>query len=330
MGASMRDAGPGPHAPVLYQQVLSALEPRAGGRYMDGTLGGGGHALGILGTSGPDGELLGLDRDPQALILAAGRLEVYAGRFHLRNASFAAMTQEAEALGWDGVDGILFDLGLSSMQLDDPARGFSFRFEGPLDMRFDPSQALTAGELVNHWDEAALADVLRKYGEEPRARAVARAIVGARPVATTTELAGIVARAVGRSRSGVHPATQSFQALRIAVNRELDELSEGLEASLGLLRERGRLVVISFHSLEDRLVKQFIRRESQDCICPPEQPVCTCGHQATLQPLTRRPIRAEAAEVERNPRARSARMRAAERLGTARSLHKRNRVGSGG
>ena len=247
MGASNRDAGPGPHAPVLYQQALSALEPRAGGRYIDGTLGGGGHALGILESTRPDGELLGMDRDPLALNVAAGRLAAYAGRFHLRNASFAAMAEQAEALGWDGVEGILFDLGLSSMQLDDPARGFSFRFEGPLDMRFDPSQALTAGEIVNRWDEAALADVFRRYGEQPRAGAVARAIVQARPVHTTTALARIVTRAAGRSRSGIHPATQTFQALRLAVNRELEELSEGLAASLGLLRERGRLVVISFH-----------------------------------------------------------------------------------
>jgi len=330
MGASQHDAGPGPHAPVLYQQVLSALEPRAGGRYIDGTLGGGGHAQGILEAAGPDGELLGLDRDREALNVAARRLERFAGRAHVRQASFAAMGEEAAALGWDGVDGILLDLGLSSMQLDDPARGFSFRREGPLDMRFDPSQPLTADEIVNHWGEAELAGLLRDFGEQPRAGAVARAIARTRPVRTTTELAGIVARAAGRSRSGVHPATQTFQALRIVVNQELEALSQGLEASLGLLRERGRLVVISFHSLEDRLVKQFLRRESRDCICPPEQPVCTCGHRATLQSLTRRPVRPEAAEVERNPRARSARMRAAERLSAARSLHKRNEVGSGG
>src|SRR3990170_4407121 len=230
MGASQHDAGPGPHAPVLYQQVPSALEPRGGGRYIDGTLGGGGHAQGILEAASPDGHLLGLDRDRQALNVAARRLEGFAGRVHVRNASFATMAEQAAALGWDGVDGILFDLGLSSMQLDDPARGFSFRLDGPLDMRFDPSQARTADEIVNAWDEADLADVLRRYGEEPRARLVARAIVRARPVRTTTKLAAIVAGAAGRSRSGVHPATQTFQALRIAVNQELEGLSGGLEA----------------------------------------------------------------------------------------------------
>jgi len=329
MGASLSDAGPGPqHAPVLYQQVLAALEPRAGGHYIDGTLGGGGHARGILEAAGPDGELLGLDRDPQALTLTAARLEPFGGRAHLRQASFAEMTFHASALGWKRVDGILLDLGLSSMQLDDPARGFSFRFEAPLDMRFDPAQRLTAAEIVNSWPEDELAEVLRDYGEQPGAGRVAQAIIAARPIRTTTELAGVVARAAGRSRSGVHPATQTFQALRIAVNDELEALERGLEAVPGLLEEGGKLVVISFHSLEDRLVKRFLRREERDCVCPPRQPVCTCGHQATLVVPVRRPIRPEAAETRANPRARSARMRFGERLGAARSLHKRNRVGS--
>ncbi|MBF8255987.1 MAG: mraW [Anaerolineales bacterium] len=329
MGASLSDAGPGPqHAPVLYQQVLAALEPRAGGHYIDGTLGGGGHARGILEAAGPDGELLGLDRDPQALKLTAARLEPFGGRVHLRQATFAEMTFHASALGWKRVDGILLDLGLSSMQLDDPARGFSFRFEAPLDMRFDPAQRLTAAEIVNGWPEDDLAEVLRDYGEQPGAGRVAQAIIAARPIRTTTELAGVVVRAAGRSRSGVHPATQTFQALRIAVNEELEALERGLEAVPGLLEEGGKLVVISFHSLEDRLVKRFLRREERDCVCPPRQPVCTCGHQATLVVPVRRPIRPEAAETSANPRARSARMRFGERLGAARSLHKRNRVGS--
>jgi 16S rRNA (cytosine1402-N4)-methyltransferase len=303
MGASMRDAEPGPHAPVLYQQVLSALEPRAGGRYIDGTLGGGGHAQGILAAAEPDGELLGLDRDPEALALAGRRLAPFSERIHLRHASFVAMDVEATALGWDGVDGILLDLGLSSMQLDEARRGFSFRLDGPLDMRFDISQPLTADDIVNGWDEAELAEALRRYGEQPRAGAVARAIVRSRPVHSTTELAKIVARAAGRSRRGIHPATLTFQALRIVVNEELESLRLGLEKAVGLLRPRGRLVVISFHSLEDRLVKQFLRRESSDCICPPGRPICTCGHRAALRLLTRRPIRPERSRIA-NPRRR--------------------------
>ena len=330
MGASAFDAGPGPqHAPVLYQQVLSALDPRAGGHYIDGTLGGGGHAHGILEAAGPDGELLGLDRDRDALVLAAARLTPFGDRAQLRQASFAEMAQQAAALGWTRVDGILLDLGLSSLQLDDPARGFSFRFEGPLDMRFDRDQRLTAAEIVNSWPEAELAQLLRDYGEQPRARQVARAIAAARPIRTTTELAEIVARAAGRGGRSIHPATQTFQALRIAVNGELDALQAGLRAAPGLLEERGRLVVVSFHSLEDRLVKRFLRQEERDCLCPPEQPVCTCGHRATLSVPVRKAIRPSADEMRVNPRARSARLRFAERVGTARSLHKRNRVGSG-
>jgi 16S rRNA (cytosine1402-N4)-methyltransferase len=317
MGASAFDAGPGPHAPVLYQQVLSALEPRAGGHYIDGTLGAGGHARGILEACAPDGVVLGLDRDDQALALAAGRLGSYGDRLVVRRASFAEMAGQAAAIGWGRVDGILLDLGLSSMQLDDPKRGFSFRFDGPLDMRFDQRQTLTAGDIVNGWSVEALAEVLRRYGEQPRAGAVARAIVAARPITTTGQLAQVVAQA-GRSRgSSRHPATQTFQALRIAVNGEMEALEQALEAVPGLLEARGRLVVISFHSLEDRLVKQFMRRESTDCLCPPRQPVCTCGHRATLTVPVRRAIRPDASEIRHNPRARSARLRCAERLSAA-------------
>lgn len=321
MDASLRDAVRGPHAPVLYQQALTALAPRAGGLYIDGTLGGGGHAQGILEASAPDGKLLGLDRDPAALAVASQRLGAFGPRVHLSQASFADMAGQAAALGWEGVDGILLDLGLSSMQLDDPGRGFSLRLEGPLDMRFDPAQSLTAAEVVNGWSEDELAGVLRRFGELPRSRAIARAIVRSRPLRTTVDLAQVVAQAAGRSRSRIHPATQAFQALRLAVNGELEALAEGLEASLEVLNQGGRLVVIAFHSLEDRIVKQFLRRESRDCVCPPQQPVCTCGHVATLHELHRRPLRPTRQEVTANPRARSARLRAAERMGKARSLH---------
>lgn len=317
MGPANQDADPGPHAPVLYQQVLSALEPRAGGHYIDGTLGAGGHARGILAASQPDGCLIGLDRDPAALALAADRLASFGERAHLERASFSEMGRIAARLGWRQVDGILLDLGLSSMQLDDPERGFSFRREGPLDMRFDPSQELTADAIVNHWNQVEIARILRVFGEQPRAGKVAAAIVDARPIRTTAELAGVVARAAGRSRSGIHPATQAFQALRMAVNEELETLRAGLEAALPLLKTGGRLAVISFHSLEDRQVKQFFRREARDCICPEAQPVCTCGHRATIREWNRRPVQPSAEEIQANPRARSARLRVATRLGTA-------------
>jgi 16S rRNA (cytosine1402-N4)-methyltransferase len=314
MLASPNAAGAGQHTPVLYQQVLSALRPSAGSRYIDGTLGAGGHAFGILEASAPDGSLLGLDRDPEALRRAGSRLSVFGDRALLRQGSFAGMRSTAEREGWSAVQGILLDLGLSSVQLADPSRGFSFQHEGPLDMRFDPAQPLTAADLINRSSERELVDMLQSYGEEPRARRVGRAIVAARPIMSTTELAEVVARALGGRRSRIHPATRTFQALRIAVNDELTALQTGLEQAVDLLRPGGRVVVIAFHSLEDRTVKSYFRRESKDCICPPEQPECTCGHQARLKDLTRRPIRPTEEEIEANPRSRSAKMRVAERL----------------
>jgi len=313
MAASMDDAA-GQHTPVLYQQALSALQPRAGGRYIDGTLGGGGHAAGLLSLSDPDGELLGLDRDPSALAVAERRLGGYTGRAHLRHASFADLAEEARRQGWGAVEGILLDLGLSSLQLAHAERGFSFQREGPLDMRMDPGQGLTADEIVNEWDEDELADVLARWGEEPRARAIARAVVAARPVRSTTGLAAIVARAAGGRRTGIHPATRTFQALRIAVNGELEALEAALPQAVAVLAPGGRMAVISFHSLEDRIVKRFFRQESRDCICPPRQPVCTCGHRATIRWVERGAVRPDEQELRSNPRARSARMRVVERL----------------
>jgi 16S rRNA (cytosine1402-N4)-methyltransferase len=222
-------------------------------------------------------------------------------------------------LGWTAVDGILLDLGVSSMQLDTPERGFSFQTGAPLDMRFDPRNPVTAASLVNTWPEAELADILYRYGEERSSRQIARAIVQARPVETTTQLAEVVLRASSSHgpyrRERLHPATRTFQALRIAVNRELEAIEVVLPQAVSLLKAGGRLAVISFHSLEDRIVKQYMRRESQDCICPPRQPVCTCGHHATLVEITRHPIRPQDLEVERNPRSRSARLRVAEKIG---------------
>jgi 16S rRNA (cytosine1402-N4)-methyltransferase len=314
MLASPNAAGAGQHTPVLYQQVLSALRPSAGSRYIDGTLGAGGHAFGVLEASSPDGSLLGIDRDSEALKQAVSRLIVFGDRALLRQGSFAAMRSLAEAEGWTNVHGVLLDLGLSSMQLADPSRGFSFQHDGPLDMRFDRSQPFSAADLVNHASERDLIDVLARFGEEPRARRIARAIVAARPLTSTTELANVVAGSLGGRRSRIHPATRTFQALRIAVNDELTTLETGLEQAVDLLGPGSRVVVIAFHSLEDRIVKAFFRAESRDCVCPPEQLKCTCEHRARLKTITPRPIRPTEEEVAANPRSRSARMRVAERL----------------
>lgn len=314
MAASHDAASAEGHTPVLYQNVLTALPLRAAGRYIDGTLGAGGHAAGILMGSTPDGRLLGLDRDPRALEIAGQNLRDFQGRVILRHGSYAEMERFAEELGWDGVDGVLLDLGLSSMQLDVPERGFSFQAEGPLDMRFDPSAKPSAYDLVNELEVEQLAELLWRYGEETRSRRIARAIERARPLETTTELASVVAAAAGRTKRGIHPATKTFQALRIAVNEELEALEHGLEAANRLLNPSGRMIVISFHSLEDRIVKHYFRRESRDCVCPPETPICVCDHRATLQVITPKPIRPAQAEMEANPRSRSAKMRVAERL----------------
>ncbi len=296
-----------PHTPVLYQQVLSALDPQPGCRIIDGTVGAGGHAEGILERSAPSGQLLGLDRDPVALPLAQQRLARFGTRFQLRQGSFADLRAHAAAVGWQAVDGVLLDLGLSSMQLADSQRGFSFRADGRLDMRFDPGQELDAAELVNRLPEPELADLIARYGEDPRARRIARAIVAARPLHTTTELALVVARAVRSRGSRLHPATRTFQALRIAVNEELTALERVLPQAVELLAPGGRLVVIAFHSLEDRLVKRFCREAS----------LSSDGRPARLRRITRKPLRPEPEEVEQNPRARSARLRVAEKIGPA-------------
>lgn len=303
-----------PHQPVLYQEIIHALQPRRGGRYVDGTLGAGGHAVGILVASAPDGRLLGLDVDPQALLIARERLASFGSRASIVQASYIYLQEQMEVLGWASVDGILLDLGVSSMQLDIPERGFSFQVEAPLDMRFDPGGSLTAADLVNTLSEKELADILYQYGEERRAYQVARAIIQGRPVHTTRQLAEIVSGTTRGGRQGLHPATRTFQALRIAVNGELEALETVLPRATAALASGGRLAVISFHSLEDRIVKQYFRRESQDCLCPPRQPVCTCGHRAVLREITRHPIRPGEDEVCHNPRARSARLRVAEKL----------------
>lgn len=302
------------HEPVLYQEVIHALRPHSDGFYVDGTVGAGGHAEGILESSAPGGHLLGLDVDPDALEIAKRRLAPFSSRVNLMRASYSTLKMQLDAMEWEGIDGVLLDLGLSSMQLESPERGFSFRFDAPLDMRFDPDGDVTATDLVNGLSEEELAELIYRYGEERKARQVARAIVAARPVSSTLQLAEVVARVTGGGRSGIHPATRTFQALRIATNNELEALEAFLPQAVQTLNSEGRLVVIAFHSLEDRIVKQFVRRESRDCICPPQQPVCTCDHKASLLEITRKPVRPSEMEIETNPRARSARLRVAEKL----------------
>lgn len=293
------------HLPVLYQEVLDGLQPRPGGVYLDGTLGAGGHAAGLLERSAPDGRLIGLDRDPVALAQARERLAGFGERATVAQASYLQMAEFAPA---EGLDGIVLDLGLSSLQLDDPARGFSFQGDGPLDMRFGPDQTLTAAEIVNEWPLDDIADVLFEYGEERQSRRIARAIGAARPLHSTRELAEVVSRALGGRHEKTHPATRTFQALRIAVNGELDAVAAVLPLAARLLKPGGRLAVITFHSLEDRLVKQFLRGTPADTEAASSVPA-----QPPLRAVNRKPIEPEPAETAGNPRARSAKLRLAER-----------------
>ncbi len=302
------------HQPVLYHEIIHALRPQSPGRYVDATVGAGGHAWGILEASAPDGQLLALDKDPQALAIASQRLSVYHPRVILVHASYTQLREELSRIGWQQVNGIVFDLGVSSMQLDQAERGFSFLADGLLDMRFDPTAGRSAADLVNRLSEDELTDLIWRYGEERHARRIAREICRSRPLETTRQLAQAVERAVGGRKERIHPATRTFQALRIAVNDELRGLEQVLPDAVDVLASGGRLAVISFHSLEDRIIKQFFRRESRDCICPPEQPVCTCNHHATLREITRKPILPSMEEIATNPRARSAKLRVAEKL----------------
>lgn len=290
------------------------MQPQPGGRYIDGTVGGGGHAAGLLAAVAPDGQVLAFDRDPAAITFARERLQADASRIIFVNASYADMGRLAPTLGFNQVDGVLLDLGLSSRQLNDSQRGFSFLQDGPLDMRFDPSQGVTAADLVNNLTEAELANLFWRYGEERLSRKLARAVAAARPLATTGQLRQVIEAAVGR-RGKKHPATLVFQALRIAVNEELAAVEKGLDAGIQLLKPGGRMAVISFHSLEDRLVKRTFRELSRDCVCPPQQPVCTCAARAVVRLVTRKAVQPGAAEVAANPRSRSARLRVVEKLG---------------
>ena len=295
-------------------EVLEGLDVRPGGTYLDATMGEGGHSGPIVESCLPGGRVLGLDADPSVVSIAAQRLSHFHGAFEARFGNYADMKSIAADAGIRELNGVLFDLGFSSRQIDNPDRGFSFQGDGPLDMRFDTGQGLTAGEIVNTWPEAELAQTIRQYGEEPRARRIADAIVSARPVKSTGSLAAIISRASGGGRRKIHPATRTFQALRIQVNRELENLRGGLEGAIELLAAGGRLVVITYHSLEAALVKSFLRRESGMCVCPPEQPVCTCGRVRRMKRITRKAIAPSREEISNNPRARSARLRVGERV----------------
>ncbi len=302
------------HKPVLFQEVIESLKPVSGGRYVDGTVGAGGHSRGILEASAPDGKLLGLDRDPAALEVAKQQLVEFSDRLVLVHSSYTDLGLHLNKLHWNAVDGILLDLGISSLQLDAPERGFSFRNAGPLDMRFDISQPFSAADLLNESTRTELADLIFKYGEEKYARKIADAIIANRPLDNTKQLADIIERTIGHSTTKIHPATRTFQALRIVVNQELKALEAFLPIALDSLKPGGRLAIIAFHSLEDRIVKQFFRRESRDCICPAEIPQCVCGHTAQLRELSRRPIHPGESEINQNPRSRSAKLRVAEKI----------------
>ena len=307
------------HLPVLAEEVVEMLAPAPGSLQIDATVGGGGHTERILEASDPDGRLLGLDADGAAIARVEARLARFGDRLVLRRANFRELGEVAPAAGFGRVDGMLFDLGLSSQQLADAERGFGFRTGGPLDMRFDTSRGVPAAELLATLDANELAALFRRYGEEPNAGRIARAIVEERqtvPIETAERLAALIERIVPRNPRQprrTHPATRVFQALRIAVNGELEALEIALGAALDLLRPGGRLVVLSYHSLEDRIVKRFIAAERKGCVCPPELPICVCGRNPRLRPigssLTPRPE-----EVAANPRSRSARLRAAERI----------------
>lgn len=304
-----------PHRSVLLDEAVTALAVQPGGTYVDGTLGAAGHATRVLEESAPEGRLLGLDADPDALEIARSRLAPFGGRTVLVHSNYRRMAEIAAERGFVPADGVLLDLGLSSMQLDEWDRGFSFRRDEPLDMRFDPTSGSSAAELLNSLPEDELARVLWEFGEEPASRRIARAVARSeQPVTTTGQLAELVASSVGRPRGRTHPATRTFQGLRILVNDELGALEDGLRAAVSILRPGGRLVVISFHSLEDRIVKNYIRDESAECVCPPRQPVCTCAHTPTLRLVRRKADKPGAVETQENPRSRSARLRVAEKV----------------
>jgi len=307
------------HKPVMLAEVLGFLNPQSGGTFIDCTLGGGGHALEIAKRVSPEGKLVGIDQDEEALQVAADYLADYKDNVILENGNFSEIASIARKLDVESVNGILMDLGVSSHQLDAPERGFSFRYDAPLDMRMDKSQPVDAAELVNSLAERNLAEYIFRYGEERWARRIAKFIVdrrGKQPIQTTGELVEIILAAVpsGARQTGIHPATRTFQALRIVVNRELEALEKGLDAAIDLLASGGRICVLSYHSLEDRIVKTAFAKHSGRCTCPSGLPICVCGAAKSINVLTKRPVMPSESEIRGNPRSRSAKLRAAEKV----------------
>lgn len=301
------------HTPVLPEESLELLQVQPGGVYIDCTLGTGGHAEAILKRSSPGGLLLGIDADPEAIKVAVARLKPFGKAVVLVNDNFKNLEDICTRHGFRSVNAILFDLGLSSLQLADSTRGFSFKLDAPLDMRFNPNQELTAAQIVNTFSEREIALLLRKYGEERYSKKIARQIVESRPIRTSLQLAKVIEGTIGKTSERIHPATRTFQALRIAVNKELESLETALKQAKSLLCSGGRMVVISYHSLEDRIVKRFFYQESRGCLCPPGTPICICGHIPALKIVNKKIITPSPAEMKSNPRSRSARLRAAER-----------------
>jgi 16S rRNA (cytosine1402-N4)-methyltransferase len=303
------------HIPVMSREVIETLGVLPGGRYIDCTLGGGGHAQAILEYSTPGGQLLGIDADAEAVKRATERLKHFDKSVLLVNDNFVNLKDICIKLDFYPVHGILFDLGMSSTQLQgEDDRGFSFQHDAPLDMRYNASQRTTAADIVNSYPQVELAQIIKKYGEEPLYRTIARGIFQNRPIRTSGQLADIIEKAVGDRRGKIHPATRTFQALRIVVNHEMENLESALNQAVSLLGFGGKLVVISYHSLEDRIVKQFFQKESRDCICPPEAMTCVCGHKASLKIITRQVRTPTFTETEMNRRSRSAKLRGAERI----------------
>ena len=302
------------HKSVMLNEVIEALCPQPGQRYVDCTLGVGGHAGAILNRILPGGKLLGIDADPRSIELASTALRGYSADVTLVNDNFLNLESILRNHEFIPVQGILFDLGLSSAQLDNSERGFSFQQAGPLDMRFDCSQTLTAADVVNSFSEEKLAEIIRNFGEEKFSRRIASQIVNSRPITDTLQLVDAIKKATGGYRGKIHPATRTFMALRIYINHELDNLLAALKQTINCIDHGGRLVAITYHSLEDRIVKQFIQSESKGCICPPSVPVCQCGHVASLKIINRKVITPTLDEILANPRSRSAKLRIAERL----------------
>jgi 16S rRNA (cytosine1402-N4)-methyltransferase len=302
------------HKPVLLNETVEALQAQPGKYYVDCTLGSGGHASAILEKILPDGKLLGIDADPEAINMAKTRLADYMNSIIIINDNFVNLATICRENNFLPVNGILFDLGLSSTQLEVSERGFSFQHDGPLDMRFSPTQELTAADIVNNFPEERLSQIIKNYGEEHYSKRIARHITKSRPISSTLQLASIIEKATGSHYGKIHPATRTFMALRIAANHELENLAAALKQSVNCLDYQGRLVVISYHSLEDRIVKQFMIQESKGCICPPGTPICQCGHIPSLKIVSKKPITPSLTEIKLNFRSRSAKLRVAERL----------------